>query len=163
MFVIKHQVLNNFHVFSKMAVRYCRALSFLYSCLSFIPASLLSQLCCVMQLRWTCNYWHHVSICFCRMSGPWGNCCTTSPGPTWENWCLWWVRFTFYTFLQHIAQRHGSSVFTHSLQRWRNPSIPWLTAMFVKASLLPRVVEIFTQGFISPRCCFILAVHVLWN
>lgn len=33
----------------------------------------------------------HVLGSVFRTWGLWGSCCTTSPGPMWESWCLWWV------------------------------------------------------------------------
>lgn len=59
----------------------------------------------------TCSYWLDVCVLLCcRTSGLWGNCCTTSPGPTWENWYLWWVRCTITPFSTHSPEKHFSSV-----------------------------------------------------
>lgn len=40
------------------------------------------------------------------MSGLWGSCCMTSPGPMWENWCLWWVRCIITSPFQYIVNRN---------------------------------------------------------
>lgn len=49
---------------------------------------------------------------FCRMSGLWGSCCMTFPGPMWENWYLWWVSGVLAPFSTHSPKKHFPSFFS---------------------------------------------------